>query len=480
MNKLSTFAPDANPLNTGIALSVTNVYPSETGGMRATPTAVAVTNALDSTCLGCFAFQDLSNNFRTIAGTATKLYELSNMTWADVTPVGGYTATKWRFAGWGDYILAVNASQIVQIQTAASGDFADLAGSPIAKYITASNNFVICANIYNYENRVYWCAQGDHTDWVPSLSTQAGYYDLSDTPGPITGIARMQDSIVVFKDRSMYLGTYTGPPYVWNFKQIQTQSGTYSQESVIEHKLGVYYAGADDFYYYDGTTPKGFGTGVRWWFMNNMDRGYQPNIIGVHDGKKRLMFWFYPTAADGTGKPVEALIFDYKGERWGRIVLPIEAALIHWTQGITYDTLSTYFATYTLLEANAPYYDSPYWSAKSFGVGIIGSDHKMSFLTSTPGTSQIITGDSGSLKGYSRVLKAWPYFNVAPTTCSISSLAHTTLGATASLVGSAQSLKSDGSVDLNCSAKFIRLQMDMTGDWEIVGFDAEVNTVSVN
>src|SRR5665648_470091 len=105
MNTISTFAPDASPLTPGIAVSVTNAYPGENGGMKAMPTAKAFSDALDGTCLGIFAFQDLSNNFRTIAGTADKLYELSSLTFADVSVAAGYSATRWRFAGWGGYIL---------------------------------------------------------------------------------------------------------------------------------------------------------------------------------------------------------------------------------------------------------------------------------------------------------------------------------------------------------------------------------------
>lgn len=480
MNKLTTFAPDANPLAEGIATSVTNVYPAEAGGMKPTPGVTQVSDALDSACLGCFAFQDLSNNFRTIAGTATKLYQLTDLTWTDITPAGGYNTSIWRFAAWGNYILAVNGVSILQVQTSSGADFADVADSPIAKYVTCSNNFVILANIDSYPNRIYWCAQGDYSDWTPSLTTQCGYYDLSDTPGQITGLARIQNNIVVFKERSMYLGVYTGPPYIWNFKQIQTHSGTYSQESVIEHRLGVYYAGSDNFYHFDGTTPVGVGWGLRYWFMERMDKIYQEKIVGVYDGKKRLMFWFFPTEEDGTGKLVEGIIYAYKQKRWGRIVQPIETALIHWTAGITYDTLSDYFATFTILEANAPQYDNPWWSAKSFGMAAFDEEHKLVFVADTPGSSQIVTGDTGSLKGYSRVQKAYPYFNLLPTTCTISSLAHTRLGDTATLVGSAQSVKTDGSVDLDCSGKFLRLQMDMTGDYEIVGFDADTNIVSVN
>src|SRR5665811_844528 len=96
-------------------------------------------------------------------------------------------------------------------------------------------------------------------------------------------------------------------------------------------ETGLFYVGLDDFYFFDGTTPKPIGAGIRTWFFNNLDRNYQPNIIGVYDGIKRMVMWFYPTGADGTSKPVEGVIFDIRTQRWGRVVQTMEAALVHWT-----------------------------------------------------------------------------------------------------------------------------------------------------
>jgi hypothetical protein len=477
LNKIATFAPDANPMTPGILVEASGVYPSETGGIRAVPSAGPFTDALGAVCKGAFAFQDLSASFRTIAGTAAGLFELSNSAWTDVSKAGGYTADRWRFAAWGDYILATNNTDAVQVQTAAGADFADLAGTPpLAKFITCAQNFVILANIPTAENRIYWSAQGDHTDWTPAISTQCGYVDLSDSPGNITGIARMGDDIVVFKERSLYHGSYVGPPYVWAFKRIPAFCGTPSQDSVVELENGVYYTGEDDFYLYDGNLPKRVGQGVRFWFLNTVDRKYQAKVAGVYDGVRRLIFWFYPTQASGTGELVEALIFDYQTGRWGRIIQAIEAGLIHWGANVTYDTIADFFATYNAIDI---YYDSPWWSANSFGLAVIDTDHKLARLNGTPGSASVTTGDLGSLTGWSRIFRAWPYFNITPTTCTITPQMKVKLGATAT-AGTGNAVKTDGSADQDLSGKFLNLKLNMTGDFEIATFDADVRPVGVN
>ena len=107
---LSTFAPDVSPMTPGVAVTVENAYPSETGGMRATPTPAEVSNALPSKVMSSFSFQDVGLSFRHIAASATKLYELQGTDWTDVSNLTtSYSSVeRWRYAAWGNWILATD------------------------------------------------------------------------------------------------------------------------------------------------------------------------------------------------------------------------------------------------------------------------------------------------------------------------------------------------------------------------------------
>src|SRR5512135_1405482 len=235
MKTISTFAPDANPLSEGILVEADGVYPDAAGGMRAVPSGSVITNALAAACKGAFTFRDLSSSFRTFAGTSTKLYELAIDAWTDVSLAGDYsTAGRWTFAPWGNYVLAANNQKKIQVQTASAAAFAEISEAPVAKYITASQNFVIAANISGAGNRVQWSAYGDYDEWTPALSTQAGFYDLTETGGDITGMARLGNDVLIFKQKHLYHGTYIGAPYVWGFRRVIAPSGAVSNESIVE------------------------------------------------------------------------------------------------------------------------------------------------------------------------------------------------------------------------------------------------------
>jgi len=483
MYKITTFAPDLDPLTGGILVDGSdNFYPSESGGIRAMPTTEAISEALAARCMGSFSFEDLAGSYRTYAGTSTKLYQLTNLSWTDVSLTGDYSsAYRWRFAAWGNTVIATNGTDAVQAQTTSEADFADLAGSPpAAKYVISCHDFVILAHITDdgtstaRQQRVHWSAQGDHTDWTASISTQAGYQDLDDSPGEITGIARLGDAFVVFKETCLYLVTYIGPSLIWQFERIMTVSGCPSHESIVELENGLYYPGLDDFYWFDGSTCRRIGMGVRKWFFDNVDKVYIRKMFASNDYVQRLIMWHFPTTDDGSGYCADCLVYDYQRQRWGRVSGDIEAAVVYNSPGVTYDTISDTFSTYD--DIDEPY-DSPWWDTRSLLFGVFDSDHKLARYSGTPGTTTLITGDMGNLQSYSRLSRLYPYYIVEPTTSSITPRTKVQLFDTAT-EGTAATVSDTGKVDMIATGKFISTKFTNTGDFEITGFDVVINQMS--
>jgi hypothetical protein len=484
MYELKTFAPDVNPLTPGVCLSVDGAYPSEGGGFAPVPTGRAMSSAMGAACLGCFTFRDLDSSFRTIGGTSTGLYELSvaDLSWTDVSNTSGYTVSnRWRYAAWGNWVLAANIDEVVQVQKTSGAAFTDLTEAPNAKYITASQNFVIIGNVNDtgtpYENRIQWSAIGDAEDWTPSTTTQAGYYDLVDTPGEITGLVKMGDYIVVFKESAIYLGSYVGTPVVWSFTKVGSFFGTLACDAIIETERGIFYPSNDDFYVYDGTTPQPIGVGIRKWFLDTVDRTYIYNMVGHYDGTRKIIFWHFPTDGSG-GDCNDCLIYDINTSRWGRKSgFEVEAVLTHWNAVIVYDTIEDFWATYDDITTPITY-DDGIWSETSFGAGYIGSDHILYRLNGTPASATLKTHYQGNPMSHLEVYTVWPYFGTEPSTCVVYPLKKTTLGAAAS-TGSASTL-ANGKADSISNARYIGMELLISGTWEIYGLDVESKEISRN
>ena len=131
--------PDQMDLRNPGVSRVKNAIPHAMG-WQPWPSSEVFSDALTAYCRGTFYARAKDDSVHNYAGDATKLYELSNDTWSDVTRSSGgnYSVSsgeRWDFTQWGEKIIAVcgvnqASSNNPQIITMGGSNFADLSGSP--------------------------------------------------------------------------------------------------------------------------------------------------------------------------------------------------------------------------------------------------------------------------------------------------------------------------------------------------------------
>jgi hypothetical protein len=235
----------------------------------------------------------------------------------------------------------------------------------------AAAGFVILANVddtgsglstsYGDQGNRWWCSQifNPTGTWAPDVSTQATSGLLVETAGAITGLKRLNSGIIAYKDKSIYVGQYVGPPVVWQWQCVSTDVGCPSGDAVVAAQSAHYFIGSDDIYAFDGTRPTPIGAGVREWFFARLNRLYASNIQAIHDRATQTIYWFYPSGSDGTLN--SCLVYHYGTQRWGAFDLTILDVLEAVTSTITYDSIGSLYSTYDDLPAIS--YDSPFWNA---------------------------------------------------------------------------------------------------------------------
>lgn len=143
------YAPDVDQTSQGVIIDCDAFVPTEKG-MQAAPSAQdGGVDTLAAACYGAVTLKKLDGSFRVIAGTTTKLYELSGTSWTDRTrAVGGNYAlgvdNYWRFAQYGDVTLAVAKTDTLQAST--STTFANVTGAPKASIVETVGRFVFLAD----------------------------------------------------------------------------------------------------------------------------------------------------------------------------------------------------------------------------------------------------------------------------------------------------------------------------------------------
>ncbi len=208
----SEWLPDLPPMdNQGVTVAL-NVLPFG-DSYKSSPSAVVYSTALAARCQGATSGRDTAGNTYNFAGDASKLYQMSSASWADVSKGGGYTTgsqERWNFTQWGSQILATNYGDAIQEFTMGTSTlFANLsATAPKARYISVVRNNVVAANTDDTTDgpvpyRVRWSAIGDATAWTPSVSTQSDFQDLDGEGGWCQQIVGGEIG-TVFQERSIW------------------------------------------------------------------------------------------------------------------------------------------------------------------------------------------------------------------------------------------------------------------------------------
>lgn len=483
MDKLLGFAPDADPTTPGVITSATNFIPYQNGMMGAptgqNPLGVP---ALSAACHGATVVEKLDATRRIIAGTTSKLYELSSGSWSDVSKAGGYTGgsdTAWSFAQFGDATLAANG--VDKIQRSTTGAFASISSAPIAEIVFSVGSFVMALDTsdatYGDQSDRWWCsASYDDSDWTPALSTLCTTARLVSSPGPITAGGRLGEYAVVYKKKAIYLGQYVGAPSVWDFIQVPGgEAGCIGKNAWCYIGSAHFIVGSDNFYLFDGTRPAAIGTGiVREWFFANAEPTLLYKVKCVFDRRTNSVWVFYP--AVGSTVCNQAIVYHIGTERWGHCTVTIEAALDYTTSGVTIDTMNT--VEVTIDEFTDYVFDSQFWLSGARALSIVNDSHQLQLMTGSTTSSGFTTGDVGDDEATSLLRKIRIRF--APgyqPTASVQMYSKQVEGDSLTTRGSGT--MTDGKIDVLQSARFHRASFTFTGPARVlaVGMDLKAGGI---
>ena len=502
---LSTFAPDADPTTPGILKAMDGLLPTKRG-FEGLPTgeATSVTDAVSETVNVAVTVQKLDASVRTFAGSSKALYEAAGTAWTDRSKSGGYTDTandRWRFAQFGDTTYA--ATKANNIQKSASAAFDDETAAPNASIVAVVGNFNLGSFLMAFDtknssgntqfgdspDRWYNAAIGAPADWTPSIATQSASGRLTSSPGPIIGGHPVGDDAVAFKEHSLYLGRYMGPPTIWEWTLVSEEIGAPSHESVVNvgDRLMWPDIGTGEFYVYDGVRLAALPNELREFFFDEqLDQDYADRIVGAVDRENGRIVWEFPSNDSSEGTLDKYIAFHYSGRvpRWTVGKLKISFLLEHRPSSVTYDDLGASYSTYEDLPTAS--YDRAFVKAATPKLAQVTTGGKLETLTGTPGASQLTLWDMGAASLLPENMRAPRGVDAEDNIAFIDSirprfaddpaanvqLIHSSaddLGGDFASAGSSTSALSFGRFNVLRAARWHSERMEMSGSAEVMG-----------
>jgi hypothetical protein len=484
VNPVLGFTPDAPPATPGILRDCSNLIPYE-GGMRAANSATAQGSAARAgEVRGAVTITKLDSTRRVFAGTTAKIEELSGTTWTDRSRAGAPAyalgATSWwSFAQFGDNTYAVNLDTVVQKST--TGAFADVSGAPKARVlrslVTSSGGFLFACNTvdatFGTSPDRWWCsALNNGDDWTVNPSvTLCNSGRLLGADGGITTAEKLgNDRIVIYKDRSLYVGSFVGAPAVWSFQEYPNV-GCVGLNAVVDIGTAHIFVGRDNFWMFDGARPVSIADGqLRQWFINNRSSDYAYLTQVIFDRTYKLIYIFFPSA--GSTSCDKCIVYHLGTKQWGRMDLSVETVFLYNSSTVTWDTLSA--ATWDT------WTDTPSWDFVASGSDVISyfnTSHTMQLLNGTPGASYMTLDDMGDDETVTRLTQCSLRYAVRPSTATVTAYYSMATGATPStgLTISAYDVPAaaDNKFKLRQTARFHRLQFNFTGSCSVTGYNVD-------
>ena len=305
---------------------------------------------------------------------------------------------------------------------------------------------------------------------MPAATNQAAFGYLLDTPGEIRAAKRLGKDVAVYKERSTYLGRYVGPPVVWAFDLVAANAGAICHEAVLDTGTAHLFIGRDDFWLFDGTVPKPIGAPVKQWFFDHSDSTYRQNIRTYFDQYQNIAWWFYPANGSG-GALTHAMVYNLNNGRWGHVALGVQAVLLFQKPDTTYDDWPPGDAATFDAIPDVPF-DSPVFDTSAAVMAVFGPDNRIKTLVGPCVTASMTTGDLGDDDQFTTLTRVTPRFINPPRAASMT---HSTRDWSGGPLEERSTCTLDGSrFEPLASGRWHRLQMEYTGDFEIVGLQPQL------
>lgn len=215
-----------------------------------------------------------------------------------------------------------NAATPKIISWPGSGNVAAMDNAPGApRYLASFTNRLVIGYLFDstagafHGNRIAWSAFGDAETWNVASSGQA---DLTDTSDLITRLYPLKGRLIIYKQRSIFIGRATGLDTVpIGFTLFTKDMGSPAGFTVAGAAGSAhFFLGLDNVYMFDGSSVVPIGEPIRRDLMKNLNQQQPRQPFGMVN-EFFSEYWLFVPEGDETF-PKHAWVYNYRENHWNR------------------------------------------------------------------------------------------------------------------------------------------------------------------
>lgn len=308
------------------------------------------TDPLGAACTGAFWLRSGASGSFNFAGDAGNLYLYDGSgTWTDISkPATTYSADFWDFTNFQNRVIVTDGGSgpVQYYDIGLSTTFLDLPGATSlrCKVVGTVRDFVLFGN-YEIgseveEGGLAWSGFNNTEDWTPSLATQSGRRRTRGAGGAVQRIVSGTEAIV-FREQSIMLVNYIGPPNVMRVDDLTTSHGTDAPRSVCWTRDFVFYHSPEGFFRLNRSSRQLDPIGafkIDEWFKANASKPDVSRMVSAIDRVRGLVMWAFRSSSSSI--PYDRiLVFNMKSERWSYAEIEVEFLSEFAAVGYNLDTI---------------------------------------------------------------------------------------------------------------------------------------------
>lgn len=461
--KFPAWLPDQLPR--GVLTVATNVLPAA-NGYRPVKSVASISTPLAATFRGGGAFISSDGSTYLLAGTANGLERYSGGDWT-VLLTAMSVVDRWRFAQFGDFVIAVNNTDTKQVDLN-SGTASDLTAAPSGNGVAVVGDFVVITQADSDRLKVAWSAFNNHTQWTPAVD-QAGFQPML-TGGEVKGIAGGEYGVILQRFRLVRMertGDATAP---FSFDEITTNVGCDSSGSIVQAGRTVFFHSDRGFMALDdGQALRPIGNEkVDQYLRDTLNSTDYEKMWAAVDPKRSLVMWGI------VGSPGRILVYNWVLDRWSMIAIPFGGIFSGYESSMTLEQVSAEFPDLDTM----PYsLDDPRFQGGDPRLYVVTPDSRIGAFSGPNLEATITLGwFSPSDPNVARVRAVWPTSD-AVTGISVTMDARQQIGG-AQDVHVSGVIQRSGRVPLRCRGKYLSITHTIAAGtrWSFMeGFDIELD-----
>jgi hypothetical protein len=326
---LPDYLPDQTP-NSGTLEGLNNAYPI-VKGFSPFRAFQSISDAVSGDFKGGAAVIADDGTSYLLVGTSTKLLRYTAGAWTDLV-TGLSISGQWRFAGFGNYVVAVNGATTYEVNLGA-GTASVLTGAPAGSSVAVVEPYVVIGQGADDLISVFTSDVNDHTAWVPDAgATQQPML----SGGEVMGLAGGEYGVILQRRRLVRMSRTGDADLPFAYDPITENVGCASKGSVAQWGRSVFFLSDQGFMALeDGQQLVPIGS-------EKVDRAFQElvppddydRIFSAVDPVRKLVFWVSP------GAPGLVFVYNYELQKWGFGRFNIEGVFAAFTSSQTLEEVS--------------------------------------------------------------------------------------------------------------------------------------------